>query len=224
MGKELTTQDYAKHKALFYRAFERLFSAKGRKVDNTILDGYWSVLGNYPIDLLTKAIDNVSREAGAFMPDAGNIIDEMKRIRDADHSTIVPSYCPDCNNTGLIIITKMYNGTSYDSACRCDCPNGGRVDQRIRPIDRRNLIQVGEKKKLPIVDLIELAGFPADHVWEEGVEISKVCSACGRGYTVRHERRVCAAELQNTHIFNRSTTPQCEDCFIEEGRKRGMWT
>jgi hypothetical protein len=222
MGKELNTQDYAKHKVLFYRAFERLFAAKGRKVDTTILDGYWHALGNYPIDLLSKALDNVSREANAFMPDAGNIMDEMKRIRDDDQSTIVPTYCPDCRNTGMIIVTKIFNGHPYDVAFRCDCPNGGRIDQRIKPFNRRDLME-GPGKMLPLVNLVELASYPINHVWEEGVEITKVCADCGRGYSVRHERRVSAGELQDTHIFKRATPHQCDDCYIEEGRQRGMW-
>lgn len=228
MGQtEPVTKDYAKHKVMFYRVFERFFGAKGRKLDENILNGYWRALGNYQIDLLSKALDAIAIRDNSFMPDAGNIIEEMRNIRRSETTSIIPTYCHVCHTTGIVLVTKMHDGKPYETAYRCDCSNGQRVDNKIKSVTTVGAIHsepdfVAEKK-LPIASLADLAALPKDHVWEDGVEVSKICAECTRPYSVRHERRVTAGELQETHITKRTRPHVCELCFIEEGRRRGAW-
>lgn len=227
MGQsELNTQDYTKHKVQFFKAFQIFFGAKGKKVDPVMLDGYWHALGNYPIDLLSKALDNLALEDNAFMPDAGKIISEIKSIRGQDsaaHHRSTPHYCDICNNTGMVIIKKMHNGTAYETAYACRCPNGQRVDQRIRVVPEEYMAALNAPEaKLPMVTLETLATIDPDHVWEDGVDVAKLCAECRKPYVMRHERRVTAKELQDFHI-NTTRPPQCEPCYREMGRRAGMW-
>jgi len=226
MGENVT-RDYQRHKLLFYRVFERFFGAKGRKLDEKVLDGYWHVLGNYQLDILSKALDNIAVKDDQYLPDAGAIIAEMGLIRSSDTKTIVPVYCPACSCAGIVLVTKVYNGTAYASAYRCDCANGSRVDRRIGSISSIGGIHIAPEdaieKRLPITSLEELRSHLKGHVWEDGVEVSMMCADCHKPYSVRHERRVSAAELQTTYL-KRTRPYQCEPCFIEEGRRRGAWT
>lgn len=220
------TKDYQKHRTMFYRAFERFFGAKGRKLDEAILSGYWNALGNYEIDLLVKALDDLALEDNAFLPDAGAIITKINNIRSSDKTSPIPAYCLTCDSTGMVLVTKMHNGVPYPHVYRCECLNGQRIDRRILSITSVGGIHLEPddvpEKKLPITTLKGLESTPGSHVWEEGVEVTKICADCGKPYSVRHERRVDAAELQRTHL-DRTRPHVCELCFIDEGRRRGQW-
>lgn len=223
------SKDYAKHKLAFYRVFERFFGAKGRKVDPAILDGYWKSLKGYEIDKISEALDSIPPQKEAyFLPAASDIIDEIKRLRASRKSisTIVPHYCPRCNSTGLLIVAKIANGVAYDTAYRCECPNGLDKDARILPISAAGLDHTDRQEdpliNLPQATVATLRDVADDFVWEGGLEVSVICEDCKKPYSIRHERRVTGAEMKEFHI-TRTRPHQCELCFIEEGYRRKAW-
>lgn len=226
MGQDPVTSDYEKHKINFYRVFDRFFGAKGRKLDENILRGYWKALGNYDINHLSKALDNLATEESEFMPDAGTIIAEIKRIRGYDRAhrarASVPAWCEICSGTGMVLIGRPHNGAVYETAYACKCQNGSR-HAFLKPIppDFVPPCDIPEKK-LPLVNLEALAAADPSYVWDEGVCVTKLCAGCHNPYITRHERRVSAGEIQAFHI-NTSRPPQCEPCFIEAGRRAGLW-
>jgi len=214
MGEaDLKTEDYQRHRVQFYNVFKRLFASKGRKMDESILAGYWHALGNYPIDVLSKAVDALMLEDSAFLPDAGKILSEIKAIRGYDvgrKQHAIPHYCELCNHTGMIIIDQIHDGRRYGTVFACRCPNGQGI-KGFRPVPE------GWIHPLEALDQMS-----PDHVWDEGVDVAKLCADCQKPYVVRHERRVMAGELQDTHLKT-TKPPQCELCFREMGRRAGMW-
>lgn len=226
MGQEPVTIDYEKHKVHFYRVFERFFGAKGRKLDENILRGYWKALGNYDINHLSKALDNLASEEDQFMPDSGKIIAEIKRIRGYESTSratsAIPTWCEICNMTGMVLVEKMHDGRAYNTVYACRCENGGR-HQFLKLVPEDFVAPVeAPLDKLPMVTMETLAGMDPGHVWDGGVDVAKLCGACRRPYVVRHQRRVCAQELQDTHLKTQRP-PQCDLCHVEEGRRIGMW-
>lgn len=211
----------------FRKLFENMAASADRKLTDEQADAFFKGLSHYDIDILGMAVDNLissylpNRDGFHSMPTVSEIINEIKRIRTEQSLKIVPEWCDICHNSGLVVVERSAH---QPLAYRCECKNGDRQDRGIKPWSA-----VKEKYQppddvfpsaLPLLTVEMIDQLPHDQVFDGGCEVGKVCATCEKPYSIRHERPMTKKALKEFH----SRTPECEPCYIERGRRAGLWT
>jgi hypothetical protein len=68
MNTSVLTRDDPKQ---FLQAFNKLAATKGSVIDDVKQESYFETLGDLPIEAVAEAAQDLQREAGSFLPDAG---------------------------------------------------------------------------------------------------------------------------------------------------------
>lgn len=217
---------FEKRKQL-HKLIDGLALSCDRKLTDDQANEYFRHLIHYPIEVIGLAMDNLARAATPggdgfrAVPMVGEIIREVRGILAERVTHAIPAWCDTCRGTGLVIVESP---DRQPIVYRCDCRNGEKRDRTIRSWgDVRERYESGFDVfpvKLPLVTMFTMPDLDDSQVFEDGVEVAKVCAVCNQTYNFRHESRITAVELK---IFHASPA-ECQSCYVERGRKAGMWT
>jgi hypothetical protein len=170
-------------------------------------------------DTVFRAMKRVAREHGYYkFPTLAEIMDAIKDCS-SETKLQAPAYCRECNSTGMIIAEVK----GYNTAYRCSCENGKRISKRIRPFsDVAGLFgDPPEPDWLPLIALPDLESMRPADVFGGGVAVGKVCGTCWKPFRFEHRRRISVRDLREFHLKRESL---CEDCYVEIGKAKGIYT
>ena len=211
----------------FAKLIGRMAASADRKLTPEQADAYWRGLSHFPMEALGLAVDNLIRETKSgpdgfrHLPAVGDIIAEIRAMKADKASKVIPAYCSKCANSGLVLLqSSKGQGTAY----RCDCPNGDRQDRSIKTwAEVREHYEPPEDPPIPDLQSMtveSIAALTDRERLEQGCEVHKMCDTCKKPYSVRHDYPISGKDLKEIHL----RTALCEPCFIELGRRRGVWT
>jgi hypothetical protein len=211
----------------FGRIIDTLAASMGRKLSPEEAHAYYQGLSHYGLELLQKATNNLidaylpNKDGFHNVPTVSEILAEIKSVKAEKALKVIPEWCDVCNSTGLVLVDfKDRQPLAY----RCECKNGDRQDRGIKPWAEVKSKYTPPDDVFPallsIVTKEQVSMMAPGDVLEEGCEVSKMCETCNKPYSVRHDRRITGKDLKQIH----SRPPECESCFIERGRKSGLWT
>ena len=197
----------------------------GPKMTDEKVQEYQRRLSFYPLDIVAKAIDeavgNVTSGPDGFreVPAVGDILRIIKAGQTDRAMSRIQTWCQLCGNTGFVSVLFP---DRQPLVYRCECANGAHHDPSIRSwADVKGKYTPPEEKPAPKLPLAAQEAVGDEDNYEGGCEIIRVCETCGLNYTIRHERPITGAELKQIY----ATRPGlCEPCFVEAGKKLGLWT
>lgn len=195
---------------------ERLARVTGR-VDEDTRRIYWDSLKDHDRDTVFRAMRRVGKEHGFYkFPTIAEIMDAIRDC--ADSRKGAPAWCEKCNMTGFVLAEK----DGYTNAYRCDCQNGMRISRAIRPFSQVEGFYEGkgEPDHRPVIKFEALDAIDDGYLFKDGLVVEKTCGLCWKPYKFEHHRKIMAKDVKEIHQPRPSV---CMDCYIEDGRKKGLW-
>ncbi len=206
----------------FTKIFERLEVVYGVRNEKTITT-YWDRLKRFEPWIIRKAVDRTLDESDAeYFPKLAFLVKTATYIRDREEKPKrKPTYCSKCESGGLVLVRIKEDGKERKIAYRCDCANGDRLSREIASIRDLNgkvaLRDPIQNESLPKAEYSELIGDPGKMF--KGILIKR-CKKCSNPYYVKYEREIRVKDLMDLH---ERSLQLCDPCYINEGRKRGLW-
>ena len=208
----------------FERIIHRLGAVLGREMGPEMVNEYFLILKRYNPEALDRAVTWTIRSMkGRAFPTPGDIARNAKLIeKDKMMEDRRPVFCRICDGMGITLVTiKDPGGKERQVAVRCSCPNAEKMSVRFFPTSIDHFPKPPEPEGLRTASIEEILTNTGKDLSFRGI-VRKTCKGenCGHFYYLTHEKEtpvdtIAAAEIGGIGL--------CEDCYVEEGRRRGFW-
>lgn len=207
------------HRRALRQELERLAASIDRKLTDEQAEAYWAALKQFKLEDVKTAVNRmIATISDRSFPTVAVMIDEVARAK-GERERWVPHYCPICDCTGIITITR----DGYEFAKRCRCPNGMKHSHLI-PLAEAELMEANIPKNerdpdLPTVTEFDVENGNVDKEYPNGCNMVRTCSQCGSVVSSTTYRRVDRDEV----VYRIKHFNICDKCFVGDGRRKGLW-